>query len=140
MQVIFYEKANGKKESKYFRIMETLNNVKKEHFGQFEKFKHRLVRRIGEETIVVFRVTDQDDMYKISSIRNLLRRVKLILVLPDDKESTVTRAHELHPCFLNFSDDDNSDLTAVLKKMTKNYVHAQNTIERRNKEANRMVL
>ena len=79
-------------------------------------------------------------MYKISSIRNLLGRVKLILVLPDDKESTVTRAHELYPCFLSFGDDDISDLTAILKKMTKNYVHAQNTIERRNNEANRMVL
>ena len=79
-------------------------------------------------------------MYKISSIRNLLERVKLILELPDDKESTVTRAHELHPCFLSFSDNDNSDLTAVLKKMTKQYRHTQNTIEGRDKEANRMVL
>jgi hypothetical protein len=43
--------------------------------------------------------------------------VKLILIVPDQDDETLTNAHKLRPRFLSFSKNDFSDAASVLAKM-----------------------
>lgn len=57
------------------------------------------------------------DLTELLSIRDLLRDIRIILVLPDRDEDTIAKGHILRPRFMSYSDSDFTDVCSVLGKM-----------------------
>ena len=53
-------------------------------------------------------------------IKEELRNLKIILILPDSKSDTISGGHELYPRFVSYIDSDFKEVGAVLEKMIKN--------------------
>ena len=68
-------------------------------------------------TIAVLVAKTEEDLGGILSIRDLLRDVRVLLVLPDMGTETVAKGHSLHPRFLSHIDADLTEVAAVLEKM-----------------------
>ena len=70
--------------------------------------------------VAVFVAASKDELDGLLSINNLIDDLPIILVLPDQDCTTVSRGHVLRPRFLTYLDSDFSDILAVLKKMGAN--------------------
>jgi hypothetical protein len=68
-------------------------------------------------TTAVLLAATNEDLTSFLNIRDLLDNLRLILVLPDRDDETVTKAHGLRPRFLAYTDSDFIDVAAVLNRM-----------------------
>jgi len=62
-----------------------------------------------------------EDLSDLLSIRDLLRDVRIILILPDREANTIAQGHTLRPRFLSYTDSDFTDVLAVLGKCLESY-------------------
>jgi hypothetical protein len=62
-------------------------------------------------------VRNGDEMDQVNAIYNLVRDVKLILVLPTHDKVMVAQAHKLGPRFIAYADNGYDQVGAVLEKM-----------------------
>jgi hypothetical protein len=88
-----------------------------EIYRTIESLSHRLCRPEKGLTAAVLFTTSKQELLEILSIKNLLFNVRIILVLPDREEDTITKGHSLRPRFLTYIDSDFGDIAAVLSKM-----------------------
>ncbi len=91
-----------------------------EFFQTTNSLSQQLCQPKGDLTIAVLLVSTQEELLDILSIRDLLDRVRVIIILPDRNEDTISKGHTLFPRFLTHVDSDFSWVTAVLKKMLSN--------------------
>jgi len=84
---------------------------------------HRLSQPSAEVPIVFLLVAGKEDLIDIISIRNLLMDSRIIIILPDREDDTISKGHSLRPRFLSFIDSDFTELSAVLSKMLQTYEH-----------------
>ncbi len=118
MRVLFYWRPETSEEKRFQQIVESpVIDVEKEIFQSIEDLTVRLRQPLYDEIIAVFMITDQNDLSDILPIHHLLRCIRLILVLPDHEETTISKGLELYPRFISYIDSDFSDVTAVLEKM-----------------------
>jgi hypothetical protein len=90
------------------------NNI--EVYRNIESLSRRLRQPGADQGIAVLLVANKDDLLDILSIRDLLRNVRIILILPDKEEDTIAKGHMLRPRFLSYIDSDFADVFAVLAK------------------------
>lgn len=99
-----------------------------------EKRKVELYRSIGELSerpcrpvfdvnVVVLLAADREDLLEITSLGDLLKDMRIILVLPDHDRSTIAKGHLLRPRFMAWLDDDFAQVEIFLKKMISLYDH-----------------
>lgn len=100
------------------------------------KLRERLLQPCLEErpNIVLLHFVHQSELEAILGLQNLLRNMKLIIVLPEQSREIVTKAHKLHPRYLTFIHSDYSAVTDVLRKMLKNQESADSLSRRRFKQ------
>lgn len=67
--------------------------------------------------IALMIVRNSEEMDRINAMRNLVRDVKLILVLPAHDSDMVARAHKLGPRFIAYADNGYDQVGIVLEKM-----------------------
>jgi purine-binding chemotaxis protein CheW len=79
----------------------------------------RLRRTRQDVDLAVLSAASQEELQDIVSLEDLLRGIRLILVLPDGQPETIAKAHTLYPRFLSYVDGDFRDVAAVLAKMMK---------------------
>ena len=82
-----------------------------------EGLSHRLRQPAKKPVVAVLLANDRKDLLNILSIRDLLCDIRLILILPDREEDTLTKGHTLGPRYLTYSDSDFWEVAAVLGKM-----------------------
>jgi len=70
-----------------------------------------------KKPIVVILVYKKDDLLDLVSLREQLHLIRLILVLPDAKEGTISLAHRFRPNYLTYIQRDLNELKAVLQKI-----------------------
>lgn len=92
-----------------------LNDV--EVYRNIQNLSNRLRQRANDLPIVVLNVTRRADLTDILSIRDLLRDVRIILVLPDRDEETLAQGHILRPRFISYADGNLADVRAVLDRV-----------------------
>lgn len=92
-----------------------LNDV--EVYRSIQNLSNRLRQRAHDLPIVVLHATRREDLVDILSIRELLRDVRIILLLPDSDEETLAQGHILRPRFVSYADGDLADVRAVLDRM-----------------------
>jgi hypothetical protein len=82
-----------------------------------EKLVHRLRFPMTNDMVAVLLPMNSKELEHLISIRHLLRDIRIILVLPDSKDETISQGHALRPRFLSYQDGDFSDVAAVAAKM-----------------------
>jgi hypothetical protein len=58
-----------------------------------------------------------DEMAQLSTIRNLFRDLRLVMVLPRRDDEVVAWAHKLGPRFIAYADNGYDQVGAVLEKL-----------------------
>ena len=85
-----------------------------------ESLKHRLCRPSNDLDIVVLIAANHEELLQIHSLGDLLSDLRIVLILPDRKPGTISKAHALGPRFLTYIDSDSEELKSVLNKMLEN--------------------
>jgi hypothetical protein len=67
--------------------------------------------------IAVLLADTKEALSKIHAIGHLLIEIAIILIIPDQDEETIRKAHALRPRFLTYTDSNFKDVAAVLEKM-----------------------
>lgn len=88
-----------------------------EVYQNIETFAHRLRKPTNDQLLVVLLAVSRGDLLELLSIRDLLRDVRIILLLPDRDEETLAQGHILRPRFVSYADSDLADVRAVLDRM-----------------------
>ena len=118
MRLLFYTPVSEGAGEQLQRMMEELvpkNNV--EIYRSIEDLSRRLRQPANDLPIAVLLAATRKDLLEILSIRDLLRNIRIILVLPDRDEDTIAKGHMLRPRFLSYTDTNFADVCSVLGKM-----------------------
>ena len=118
MKIFFYWKPEHSEGERFQQKVESLIPAdEKVICHSIEDLTERRRQHFNGEIIAVFLIADQNDLSDILSIHNVLRDIRLILILPDHERTTISKGHKLYPRFVSYIDSDFSDVTAVLDKM-----------------------
>ncbi|MCB2182426.1 MAG: hypothetical protein KQH63_10400 [Desulfobulbaceae bacterium] len=102
-------------------LLEKVSNVvppkEFEEFETFEALFQFLVNSLDDMEIVVLRAASAEELIVFKRIRDLMRDLQLLLVIPDRKPETLFLGHLLHPRYLSYEDGNFDDLVSVLEKM-----------------------
>jgi hypothetical protein len=99
------------------RLKTLVPEEKVEVYRSIEELSHGLRRLYDHETIVILQARDREELLRIVSLRDVLQGLRVILLIPDREEETISLAHRLRPRFLSNNEDDLSDTLSVLRKM-----------------------
>ena len=83
----------------------------------FHDLSRRLRRLSDYSSIAVLVARTKEDLLDIISLHSLLRYTRIILILPDEEDATISIGHRLRPRFMTFYDSDFSNIIGVLSKM-----------------------
>jgi hypothetical protein len=82
----------------------------------------RELHRPGKQLkLIVLYAADRNDLESILLLNDLLRDIRIVLILPDLDEATVSLAHRLHPRFLAPADTDKAELRTILGNLFRLY-------------------
>jgi len=76
--------------------------------------------------VLVLFIANQMELEEFLYIKNVLLFTKIILVLPDREKETIAKAHKLFPRFISYRENDFSEVTAVLEKISEKSCKQQN--------------
>jgi len=88
-----------------------------ETYTSIEELANRLLHLIDHDAIVIIQAGDREELLRILSLRDALQNVRVILLVPDREDETISLAHRLRPRFLANSESGFSDTMSVLRKM-----------------------
>ncbi len=83
----------------------------------FAELQSSLLRSAYDLFAAVLVVSSRDDLGDLLSIREFLTSIRVILVLPDCEQETVSKGHDFKPRFLTWPAWDSCEVIAVLRKM-----------------------
>ena len=86
----------------------------------FDSLSRRLYQSSYDIDIVVLTASNKKELYQILTLREPLSDIRIILILPDSKSDTISKAHTLGPRYLTYLDSDFNEIKGVLRKMLKN--------------------
>lgn len=86
-----------------------------------ETFSKSLRQYHDSHTIAVILTATYDELLNILLLKDLLKTLPILLILPDDRKDTVAKGALLQPRFICQINDDLSLLYGILMKMTEKY-------------------
>ena len=88
-----------------------------DYFRSIDRLSERLQRTWENESLIVILICSREDLVEFVSMRERLHQFRLVLVLPDAEETTISLAHRLRPNYLAYIYSHPGELKAVLRKM-----------------------
>ncbi|MDD5712940.1 MAG: hypothetical protein PHY31_09335 [Smithellaceae bacterium] len=82
-----------------------------------ESLAQRLCTPLNDLMAVIICPSDGKDLHDIIKIGDLLWDVRVILILPDNRDATVNQGHVLKPRFVAYADGDFADVSLVLSNI-----------------------
>ncbi len=118
MTVIIFSSTGNESNKKLLQgVVPLLTDIQVEICNSIPKLSHRLRQPLEGNVIGLFMIATHEELSTILSIHLLLRNMKIVLILPDKSEGTISKGHSLRPRFLGYFDDDFQDVAAVINKM-----------------------
>ncbi len=112
--ILFYAAENN-------RVVETLEHqlapYKVARCVSLRTVEKRLRKPGNGMRVALMIVRNSEEMDQVNGIHNLVRDVKLILVLPGHDSAMVAQAHKLGPRFIAYADNGYDQVGAVLEKI-----------------------
>ena len=111
------------------RVVETLEemlaNYKFESFRSVSLIAKRLCKPCHGLIIALLIVHDSEELIQIAEIQNLIRDLRLVLVLPGRDPEMICLAHKLGPRFIAYADNGFEQAAAVVRKMANQLLRAE---------------
>ena len=121
MKMLLYLPHEDGVGTKLLGIIEGLAvNGKIEIYRSIDSLVQRLRKPTFDIDIFILMAANKKQLSDILLIKEKLRDIKIILILPDRKSDTISRGHELYPRFVSYIDSDFKEVRAVMEKMIKN--------------------
>ena len=121
MKMLLYLPHEDGVGTKLLGIIEGLAvNGKIEIYRSIDSLVQRLRKPTFDIDIFILMAANKKQLSDILLIKEKLRDIKIILILPDRKSDTISRGHELYPRFVSYIDSDFKEVGAVMEKMVKN--------------------
>ena len=95
-------------------------NKKIEIYRRIDSLSQKLREPIYDIDISIIMIPNAKQLSKILLLKERLREINTILILPDRETNTISLAHKFYPRYISFSDSDFKDIGEVLKKMSIN--------------------
>ena len=106
------------------RLHDTIHNLdpapETEFVDNFPSLSARLHGVRGDIQVAVFLARDRQELDALLSMREFLQGLRIVLVLPDSEEETISKGHRLHPRYIAQSQGNFNDVAAVLGRMLRN--------------------
>jgi len=126
MKLLFYSGGTDQNTNKLeAAVHQAIPERQIELIKKLDNLEERLRMPVEPDSIAVLSVSNRKELQKLHELRGLLTETYVILVLPDQKKSTLALAHLLLPRFLSRKDSDFADLIIVLHKMYLNSQYSQ---------------
>ena len=121
MKMLLYLPHEDGVGTKLLGIIEGLAvNGKIEIYRSIDSLVQRLRKPTFDIDIFILMAANKKQLSEILLIKEKLRDIKIILILPDRESDTISRGHELYPRFVSYIDSDFKEVGAVMEKMVKN--------------------
>jgi hypothetical protein len=118
MNLLFYATVAGGVGTKLQGVIEDLVPKEKiEVYRTAEDLSSRLREPTYDLSVAVLLAATKEDLSYLISNKELIWNLRVILVLPDRQDDTVTKGHLLRPRFLTYADGNFSDVSTVLSNM-----------------------
>ena len=120
MSVLFFSGETEGAGKQIQRIIEEqVRDDEIEIYRTIESLANRFKQAAYNLCIAVLFAADKEALSGFLSIRNLFDDVRIVLILPDRNNETISSGHKLYPRFLSYSDSNFNDVALVLNKMIK---------------------
>jgi hypothetical protein len=119
MKVLYYGTTNNGAGKRLQKAIESVVPIEDtEVCRDIEELGRRLRLPTSDLSICVFFARSKAELFDLVLMKGLLLNLRILLILPDGDNETITMGHTLFPRFLTYADSDFKDVEAVLKKMT----------------------
>lgn len=105
VELLFYSTIKQGAGARFQSIIEKL--VPKEDIGIFrtmESLSSRLHQFPRNMSLAVILAASQKELFELLLIRDCLKDIPLILILPDRESETISKGHKLYPRFISYLD------------------------------------
>jgi len=121
MNVILYAKdLNGKGRELKLACNSLVSEPKTEVFNSMGDLLSRLLTISPGDAVVILMAKSRDELTALQPALHMFRRVKLILLLPDQKPETIKIGYKLEPRFLYYIDSGIEVIKDILRKILYN--------------------
>ena len=118
MQILFYYSKANETEHELYEMMKHLDSqIQIKTYRDWKIFKEELLEPKFDHPIIIILISRKDELLNAISIRDRIHEYKLMLILPDNDEETISLGHSLRPNFIAYDRGDLRDIKIVLKKM-----------------------
>jgi hypothetical protein len=111
------KETNGIHQCLLEKVKEVVPTSEVEEFHNFEALFNFLLGSLNHGEIILLRASSSEELIAFRRIRDLMRDVQIILVIPDRRPETLSLGHLLRPRYLSYEDGNFDDLASVLEKM-----------------------
>ena len=120
MSLLYYRPPqNIVAEKLQFIIESEIPDQQLEIFYTIDGLSGRLSQSARGNCTAVILAENITDLQNLFTLKNLLKDIKIILILPDRSEEVISMGYKLHPRFLSYIDSEFGEVAVVLKKMIK---------------------
>jgi len=120
MNLIFFVHQNASRKGTTFKkvMKQNFKQIEIEFFDTFNAFKERLKQiPVYDKEIYILLADSKKRLKELTDLIELLEDKRIVLILPNDSETTISTAHRFFPRFFTYMDDNYGDLYGVLNKM-----------------------
>ncbi len=123
-EIIIYSTPNNITCKNLEQAMDTITSgLHQDFYSSIENLSQRLCQPLGPDVIGIFIASNPQELFELASIQHLFRNIRIILILPDREDSTISQGFSLRPRYLSYADGDLFDVAAVMGKMVSRTYH-----------------
>lgn len=118
MKVICYFDRKDEQGERLERVVEMfLSKEKLLMCRNLDTLREKLRQPYHYNDVLLVSPPDRAGLTELIALRDWLRDMRIILVLPDREKDTIAMGHLLRPRMISYSDSDFLDVTSVLVRM-----------------------
>jgi len=118
MKIIYYYSKVNEIGNRLMSMLENLDDqIKINTYRDWKIFSEELMEPKFDDSIMIVLISRKEELLNALSIRDRIHEYKLMLILPDNDEETVSLGHSLRPNFIAYDKAELRDIEIVLKKM-----------------------
>ena len=103
------------------QIRQAVPGEKIVHVRTMEALVQRCRRLPRDIDVAVLPVNSRNELAGLCTLSGLLEKTKTLLILPERNQALISKAWELKPIYIDFSDSDFLDLSAVILNILKKH-------------------
>lgn len=121
MTIMYYDPLAASQGKRVHQIVKSIASGERiTTYRSIAALSHGLRRPTNGHQIAILFASSDEALSQLRGLSDLIRNLRIILILPDDERATMSSGSKLFPRFVSYMDSDFSDVGAVLEKMLEN--------------------